>query len=230
MPAILIYLLKVNVALLLFCFCYYAILRRLTFYTLNRVYLLTAILFSSLYPLIDFTSLLQPNDKMVQPLQVAIIELNIQAANFAKPVAKANYWEWLVILFWVGVTVMALRLGIQFLSLYKIHRSSKPASISNQHVRVIQDSANPFSFWQSIYINPNQHAAQELPAIIAHEQIHVTEWHTLDVLLAELSLVFYWFNPGVWLIKKAVAENLEFITDRKILMQGVDVKIPRPMR
>jgi hypothetical protein len=52
----------------------------------------------------------------------------------------------------------------------------------------------------------------------------VTEWHTLDILLAEISVIFYWFNPGVWLMKKAVRENIEFITDRKILQKGMDSK------
>ena len=224
MPAILIYLLKVNIALLLFCLCYYTVLRRLTFYTLNRVYLITAILFSSLYPLIDFTAIMQRNEKLVEPIQVAVINFNIRAANFAKPVAQTNYWEWLVIVFWIGVVFMALRLAMQFISLLRIYRRSKPATIDNYKVRVISDEANPFSFWQSIYINPHHHGAEELSSIIAHEQVHVSQWHTLDILLAEISLVFYWFNPGVWLMKKAVAENLEFITDRKILQQGVDAK------
>jgi len=224
MPAILIYLLKVNIALLLFCLCYFAILRRLTFYTLNRVYLIGAIVFSSLYPLIDFTSIMQRNERLVQPIQVVVINLNIRAANFAKPVAQTNYWEWLVALFWIGVIVMALRLAMQFISLLRIYRRSKPGFINNYKVRIIDDEANPFSFWQSIYINPQHHGADELNSIIAHEQVHVSQWHTLDILLAEISLVFYWFNPGVWLMKKAVAENLEFITDRKILQQGVDAK------
>jgi bla regulator protein BlaR1 len=224
MPAILIYLLKVNIALLLFCLCYYVILRRLTFYTLNRVYLITAILFSTLYPLVDFTSIMQRNQKLVQPIQVAVINLNLRAANFARPVAQTNYWEWLVALFWIGVVVMALRLVMQFISLLRIYRRSKPALINSYKVRVIADEANPFSFWQSIYINPHHHGADELQSIIAHEQVHVSQWHTLDILLAEISLVFYWFNPGVWLMKKAIAENLEFITDRKILQQGVDAK------
>ena len=53
MPALFIYLIKVNIALLVFCLCYYAVLRHLTFYTLNRVYLVTAIVFSSLYPFVN---------------------------------------------------------------------------------------------------------------------------------------------------------------------------------
>jgi hypothetical protein len=224
MPQLLIYLLKVNIALLLFCMGYYFILRRLTFYTLNRVYLITAILFSSLYPQINFNSVIERHEKLVKPLQVIVIELNTPALNFTKPVEQTNYWQWLVIVFWAGVVFMTLRLAVQFWSLCKVYRRSKPAQIYDYNVRVINEEANPFSFWQSIYVNPTQHAPQELHSIIVHEQVHVQQWHTLDILLAELSLVFYWFNPGVWLMKKAVAENLEFITDRKILQQGVDAK------
>jgi bla regulator protein BlaR1 len=54
--------------------------------------------------------------------------------------------------------------------------------------------------------------------------VHVKDWHTLDILLAEISTICYWFNPGVWLMKKAVKENIEFITDRKILQGGIDSK------
>jgi bla regulator protein BlaR1 len=224
MPDILIYLLKVNIALLLFCLGYYLVLRRLTFYTLNRVYLITAILFSSLYPLIDLSGIMQRHEKLVEPIQLIVITLNTKATQLAEPVAQTNYWQWLVWLFWTGVGIMATRLAIQFISLWKIYRRSKFANLYNFKVRVINEEANPFSFWQSIYINPKQHDDDELRSIIAHEQVHVNQWHTLDILLAELSLVFYWFNPGVWLMKKAVAENLEFITDRQILKQGIDAK------
>jgi bla regulator protein BlaR1 len=220
MPALLIYLLKVNVALLLFCLCYYTILRPLTFYTLNRIYLVKAILFSSVYPLIDFTWLFARHEKLVQPLQGVVLEITLQT----KPIAQTNYWNWSIFIFWMGFVLMAMRLVIQFISLWKMHRRSKVAHIQHYKIREISEEVNPFSFWQSIYINPKQHAPGELPAVIAHEQVHVSQWHTLDILLAEFSLVYYWFNPGVWLIKRAVTENLEFITDRKILQQGVNAK------
>jgi len=226
MPALLIYLLKVNAALLLFCLGYYGVLRKLTFYSLNRVYLITAILFSSLYPVVNIDSLLQRHEKLsapLQPLQIVVIDLSDRVVQITQP-ATTSYWEWLVMLFWAGVAIMSLRLAAQFWSLFKIYRRSKPTKIYNHEVRVINEEANPFSFWQSIYINPAHHAPNELQSIIAHEQVHVKQWHTLDILLAEISLVFYWFNPGVWLMKKAVAENLEFITDRKILQQGIDPK------
>ncbi|MDT3405517.1 TonB-dependent receptor plug domain-containing protein [Mucilaginibacter terrae] len=227
MPVLIIYLLKVNAALLLFCLGYYGVLRKLTFYTLNRVYLVTAIIFSTLYPVVNIDTLLQRHEKLsapLKPLQTVVIDFSDRVVHITQPTAQTNYWQWIVMVFWIGVVVMACRLAAQFWSLLRIYKRSEPAQIYNQPVRIIKEDANPFSFWQSIYINPKHHAEGELRSIIAHEQIHVKQWHTLDILLAEITLVFYWFNPGVWLMKKAVAENLEFITDRKILQQGIDAK------
>ena len=224
MPALLIYLLKVNVALLLFCLGYYTVLRRLTFYTLNRAYLILAIIFCSLYPIINFTTVVQNHQQLAKPLQVIIIDLGNRAQNISKPIVQTDYWQWVIMVFWVGVGLMTVRLIIQFFSLFNLYRRSKPGLVNRQQVRLMNDNSNPFSFWRQIYINPQLHSETELDSIIAHEQVHVKQWHTLDVLLAELSLIFYWFNPGVWMIKKAIGENLEFITDRKILQQGADAK------
>jgi len=226
MPTLLIYLFKVNIALILFCAGYYFIFRKLTFYTLNRVYLVTALLFSSIYPLIDFGNLL-PRHEAIKPLQVTDAQLIYSISNYGKAAASSGIetlWRYLLIIFWLGVTIMAIRLVLQFASLFNIYKRSVPQNIYNHQVRVIENEASAFSFWRSIYINPAKYSENEIESVVAHEDVHVKQWHTIDILLAEVSLVIHWFNPGIWLIKKAISENLEFITDRKILKQGVDAK------
>ncbi|WP_342645205.1 M56 family metallopeptidase [Mucilaginibacter sp. CSA2-8R] len=226
MPALLIYLIKVNVALILFCAGYYFVFRKLTFYTLNRVYLIAALLFSSFYPLVDLSNVL-PRHNIAQPLQVTNVQLIYNISNYAKntrPSTSETFWQYLLIIFWIGVAFMAIRLTLQFASLLNIYRRSVPQKVNNRDVRIIKNEASAFSFWQNIYINPDNYSENEIKSVVAHEDVHVKQWHTLDILLAEISLVFYWFNPGIWLIKKAISENLEFITDREILKQGIDAK------
>ena len=223
MPALFLFLFKVNIALVLFCLGYYLVLRHLTFYTLNRIYLVAAILFSSLYPNINLSDFAQRH-QLTQPVQIVILNWKIPAENFVKPLYQPNYWQWVEVVFWAGVILFAVRLIMQLFSLYKLYRQSKPGEVHDYPVRLIRDDISPFSFWRSIYINPSKLSPSELKSVLEHEQVHVSEWHTLDILLAELSTIFYWFNPGVWLMKKAVRENIEFITDRKILQKGMDSK------
>jgi len=221
MPEFFTILIKVNIALVLFCLGYYLVLRKLTFYTLNRAYLVTAIIFSSVYPFIDLSVFVQQHQEIVAPVQNVVVIWKAPAAALAKHTA---YWNWLEIAFWTGAAVFAARLLFQMVSLYSIHARSTTKQINGQRVRVVNADISPFSFWQSIYINPEKLNAGDLDNIITHEQVHVKEWHTLDVLLTEISVIFYWFNPGIWMIKRAVRENIEFITDRKILQKGLDSK------
>jgi bla regulator protein BlaR1 len=224
MPALFVFLFKVNIALLLFCAGYYLVLRHLTFYTLNRVYLMVAIVFATLYPRIDLSDFALRHETIAKPVQTVVLNWQAPAESLIKPLTQPNYWQWATVIFWAGAVFLGFRLVMQLFSLFVLYRKSKPARIHNHDVRLIDGEAAPFSFWRTIYVNPANHTPADLQAILLHEQVHVNGWHTADILLAELSSVFYWFNPGIWLMKKAVRENIEFITDRKILNKGYDSK------
>ncbi|MBC6610994.1 TonB-dependent receptor plug domain-containing protein [Hymenobacter sp. BT507] len=216
MPALLLYLLKVNGALLLFYLGYWLVLRRLTFYTLNRWYLLFAVGFSAAYPAVDVSAWLA---RPVAVTSLALGDTWTYLPTTATP--TFTYWTALEWCYWVGVGLLLLRLLMQLMALHRIRRVSQPAQWHGQRYRRVGAAMNPFSFGRTIYLNPAQHAPAELPAILRHEQVHVRQWHTLDVLVAQLAQVFYWFNPGVWLLRRAVQENLEFITDRAVLRAGL---------
>lgn len=220
MPYFFLVLLKINLVLILFSASYYLILRRLTFYYLNRVFLVFGIVFSSAYPFIDLTALF--SNRPTIPAFIPTFNQNVK--QFVQQDSVSLLWEILTVVFYIGVLLMAVRLLIQFISLRKMHQKSAAGKLQNFNVRILSEEVSPFSFWQTIYINPAMHKGQDLNNILEHEKVHVEEWHTLDIILAEVCVVFYWFNPGVWLMKKAVRENIEFITDAKILKKGIDKK------
>lgn len=220
MPALFVFLLKVNIALVVFCLGYYLVLRKLTFYTLNRYYLILGIIFSSVYPFVNVDSFFEQH-KQLATIQQVVIELKTPAKNL---LANAWYWNWASVLFWVGAAFFAMRLIIQFISLNKVYHNSTPDTLHQYQVRITDADISPFSFWRSIFINPENIETADLKNILQHEQVHINQWHTFDILLAEVSVIFYWFNPGVWFMKRAVGENLEFITDRSLLQNGMDSK------
>jgi hypothetical protein len=222
MPELILILLKINMVLLLFAAAYYLVLRRLTFYTINRAFLIIGIVFSSVYPFINLTNFFNRQEDLNPAVKALVPRIDMDA--LLQHNAIMAYWQLAVVLFYVGVGLMAIRLIAQFVSLYRVHKRSQPGVIGDLPVRILNGPLSPFSFWQTVYVNPTIHSAKELDTILAHEQVHVKEWHTLDIILAEISVVFYWFNPGVWLMKRAIKENIEFITDSKILKRGIDKK------
>jgi len=223
-PELIVYLLKVNLALLIFYAGYRFVLQRYTFHTLNRFYLLIGLIYSALYPLINLSEILNRNQQLKE--QISLLATDWQGSVIyvvsGAESGAGYYWQIVLLIFWTGVIVMTLRLIIQLISLINLHIKSTTSTLGNTKFRRISEAVNPFSFWRTIYLNPECHEASELPSILEHERIHINQLHTLDVMLAEISTIFYWFNPGVWLMKKTIKANLEFITDQEVIRSGID--------
>jgi TonB family protein len=49
--------------------------------------------------------------------------------------------------------------------------------------------------------------------IYEHENIHAAQWHSADILLMEIVIIFNWFNPIVYLFRKELKNVHEFIAD-----------------
>ncbi len=218
MSALFIYLLKANIALCLFYLAYRLGLRRMTFYTLNRFFLLGGIAFSSLFPLVDVNDFFSRNEKLAQ------VTTYVPDWTSLQQVESFTVWTLMEWTFWAGVFVMAFRLLLQMASLLILHLRTEPDRLFGQQVRKMKGALTPFSFFRKIYINPELHSETELYSIVKHEQVHVKEWHTADIMMGEINNVFYWFNPGAWLMKSAIRENLEFLADRAILRSGINRK------
>ena len=163
MPHLFILLLKINLVLILFAVAYYLILRRLTFYVINRIFLLFGIVFATIYPFIDLTNFFYQQD----PQAIAFVpEINQKVKSLVATDLISNYWLVLAVLFYLGVAIMFFRLVLQFVSLFKMHKKSTPGAVANYKVRILKENVSPFSFWQNVYINPNLHKEQELKTIV----------------------------------------------------------------
>jgi hypothetical protein len=84
---------------------------------------------------------------------------------------------------------------------------------------IVHTSGNraPCSFGRYIFINPSLYDQETFEQILTHEKIHVRQRHSVDIVLAELCLVIQWFNPFAWFYRKALEDNLEFLTDAAII-------------
>lgn len=223
MPYIAQYLLKLSISLAVVYLFYALVLRRLTFYTWNRWYLLGYSLLAFFIPFINISPMLEQgawnDNKMVQMIPVV--------GNYSVTATESNQVDgWVVSLFLLiaGIVIMLVRLLVQYLSFRHIRRSSQ--LLSNDAVKIYQVNKFiiPFSFGRSIFINQHQHNEEELKEIIRHEFIHVKQRHTADILWGEILCMLNWYNPFVWFIRRSIRQNLEFIADHQVLEAGLDRK------
>jgi beta-lactamase regulating signal transducer with metallopeptidase domain len=125
--------------------------------------------------------------------------------------------QWLTYIYILGLLVFGLKfVGQIFLLCCKSF--SRPA-IRDGRSRIVYTAGErgPCTFGNTIFINPALYDPETFQQILVHEKIHVNEGHTVDILLAELAVIFQWFNPFVWLYRREVENNLEFLTDRSVL-------------
>ncbi|WP_192821740.1 M56 family metallopeptidase [Rufibacter sp. LB8] len=222
MPKLLLYLLQVNVGLVLLYLLYQLALRQTTFYTWNRFFLLAGLVLTAVLPLVDFEKLF-----LEQPQLYQTISIYVYAWPAYEPVTQETAFDYGLIpvwLFWLGFCVMAVRFCVQLASLYSIHRKSAPKSYQGIAFREVAQDLPPFSFGTTIYFSAQRHPQEDWLAILKHEHTHVRQLHTLDILLVEMLTLVHWFNPVIWQLRKALKQNLEFLTDQQTVQAGIDRK------
>ncbi|MFD0750863.1 TonB family protein [Mucilaginibacter calamicampi] len=199
------YLLLVNFYLLLFFAFYALLLRRETFFQLNRIYLVGGAILSFAIPVIqaDWVKDLFITKQVQYTLYGGGAELmvyNIQQAEHSVTIGH------LLTLIYITVTfILTLRLLWQLIVLKKQIEKPSPSAA--------------YSFFKKISLGKD---VAEHKAIARHEQVHATQWHSVDVMIIETVMIINWFNPVVYLYRFAIKYIHEYIADMQVISSGTD--------
>ena len=88
------------------------------------------------------------------------------------------------------------------------------------NVVFVENDLAPSSFFNIIFLNPSNISQSDFNRIIAHELVHIKQFHSIDIILLELITILQWFNPFVWPYKKSLQETHEFLADYGVIAQG----------
>lgn len=217
------------------CFLFYKILlQKETFFYLNRYVLLLCMLLSFILPLIPVPQQLSLRKNSLEKhfvFEKTSVE-NVKTVELKEPSVQPNFVEetkeiisiesfirGLVFLYWFGVVVFGLNFLMQAIILF--YKAYSKSVIQDGKFRIIEITGDkaPCSFANNIFINPEKYEWEIYNQILLHEKIHIEQKHTIDLLLAEIVLIFQWFNPFAWQWRKALESNLEFLTDDQMLKQ-----------
>lgn len=214
-----LYFIKANGLIILFYLMYVLFLRKETFFVSNRLYMILGLILSLSLPLITFTKTIWVDPTPVPEFYQEITPKNNNAIEI--PIQE-NPLDWTLILSMVYVIisiVILLKIGIEIASFYNRIRKHNQQKESDFILIHSNTTENPFSFFHYIVINPHLFSEAELQHIITHESIHVKQKHSIDVLLGKLFCAIFWVNPIIWLYRKAMLQNLEFIADNETFKQ-----------
>jgi hypothetical protein len=238
MEPLVMYLLKANVVISILFLFYLFVLKNDKSFKQNRFYLLFSLVLSLFLPLLPELSSphFEPiqrqittanplnglyttigNSQMVtKPVNTAYVTVN---QDFTPP----SLMQILAGAYLLVSTVLLAILIIKVLKISTLIKSTDKQFIDGIYYCAF-DGIAPFSFFNYLVINKELFNDSELQQIIAHESVHIRQWHSIDILFAELVHAILWINPLLLYLKRCIKLNHEYIADGEVINSGVNKK------
>ena len=223
-----IYSLKVAFCLIAFYLVFKLLLSKETFHTFNRWVLLLVMVVSILLPWLKVTT--------AEPTAIAEGMISLESIIASAEVVNDDTQEGLsaiqllFIIYIIGIAVFFLREVVSIVRLFRLIRRGTPltaeqAGVSQHGVRVVvmKNEIAPFSWFRHVVLSEKDF--RENPReILTHELAHIRLGHSWDVAVCNLLIIFQWWNPAAWLLKRELQNVHEFEADEAVINRGVDAK------
>lgn len=216
------YIIKSSGILLLLYGYYWLFLRKQTFFTINRFYLLISLILGMILPFIsvEITNPIFTAGKFHPSLYVEHIfsEVNTSANDTDTPITpqKLYSYAWAA-LYLAGALFFLVRYSVALAQIVWLIRRNPKKSVRGIHIVKLKEQQPLFSFLNYLFIYRLPASKEDRRRMFEHEKKHIQQRHSLDLLFVELACITNWFNPLVWLYKNAILENHEYIADRQVI-------------
>lgn len=193
------YLLQVNLYLVIFYAFYKLLLDKETWFMLNRAYLLVSGALSLAIPFLRPEWFVKQSANY--PIQITLDQLNIIAGQISDPKVQPGQFAYGKLLIGSYIVIVMILIIRFILQLFAVQRLIKA-----------EPTGTAFSFFKQKVIDK---ALPELEIINKHEEIHIRQLHTIDVLFFELLSILVWFNPVIYLYKSSIKNIHEYLADEE---------------
>ena len=213
-----VYILKVIACTALLLGIYLFLFEKEKNHHFKRIYLLFALILSIVIPFISF----ETQSEIISDNEVTylLIDKNISAIQNISS-NQSNHFNLTNLLYFI-YGLVSLFMLFKFLKnifhiIFRIKRSEK-LKVDNYTIVLISNHKTPYSFLNYIFLDRKDYLNQYIEAeILTHEQAHVKQKHTLDIIFIELLKIVFWFNPFLGFYKKAIQTNHEYLADEYVL-------------
>ena len=213
MTPFLLYIGRSSLYLALFYAFFLLVMRRTTFFRLNRILLLAGTVACFLLPLLRLRTVEVPL-LMVGPLTEVASESDMGPS-------AASPFPYLELLYIIGFLAVLGWTAIAMVRMYRTIRSGTVQRLEDGTKLVLLEGDIPsFSWGRTIVMS--QKDAEANPVILQHEKAHIQKKHTLDILLFTVVTLVHWFNPLVWITLSELKLLHEYEADDTVLDKGID--------
>ncbi|AYQ35917.1 M56 family metallopeptidase [Runella sp. SP2] len=225
-----LYVLKFTVVSAVLLMVYHFLLRKEKVYVFSRFFLVFGLAFAALVPFvpIQLPSTVAPVPTYLSH-ETAIISPNLTPkATTTPPFVQQTVEKTTTIvpsleqlvggLYLLVASLLFVRF-VQNLWLMRKSIGQHPVVRQGQlRIVLLPQAITPYSFWNYVFVNETEYQQGSIePEIWQHEEAHIRQKHTFDILWSEFFKIIGWFNPAVWYYRHAIALNHEFLADEWVL-------------
>jgi len=214
---LIIYLLQSAICMIVLYAVYWIFFRKDTFYTVNRFYLVIAAVLSLLLPLfnIDLTG------KSPEYYGYILETITVSSVVIDNAISEnLTVFEIFTVVYITGVILFLIRFLYQLFQLWRLIKKYSITKKDGLRIVFIDKNYSAFSFFNIIFLNKNNLGKKNIEEVLTHEQIHIKQSHSLDLLVLEVITILQWFNPFVWLYRSSLKSIHEFLADEGVLLKG----------
>lgn len=217
-----IYSVKVAVCLALFYLFHKLLMSRDTFHTFNRFAILSMMLLSLVLPLVHLSL---DSEAGINRGTVALEGLVAQTvvADGGNGVGEGlSLTQVLLAAYVLGVVLFVGKALLSVGSLLRLIRRARCVEVRNGiRIYTMQGDISPFSWFRYIIMSEKDWQ-ENRREIVLHEMAHIRRCHSMDVAVCNMMIVFQWYNPAAWLLKRELQTVHEYEADEAVLSAGVD--------
>ncbi len=220
------YLLESGISLAFLSLLYLLFLRKETYFRTNRLFLLLSVLFSLVLPLLHIP-VFEPKSVMIEeirvtPYQNLLETVVVRSQDISESVENVILSSTLIIAVYVFGAILFLGLfAYRFLKLMQMIRNNPVIPAEGYKMVLLDMQTSPFAFMNYIFVRKDFEKMPGYHRMMIHELEHVKQGHTYDILILEILTIFQWFNPFMWMLRRAIRENHEYLADKAVLSSGI---------
>jgi beta-lactamase regulating signal transducer with metallopeptidase domain len=214
-----VYILKSTISMLVLYGFYHLLLRQHKILIFNRIYLISSLLFSLIIPLIVIPVKTGFSINTTISSITATTNQVIQSKGTMVTSAPHITYETVIVIFFLLISaLLLLRFGLNIFNLIiKIRKGGKIEKKETTLV-LVDENIIPYSFFRYIFINRKTFEDGKIEReLLLHEEAHCLQYHSIDIIILEIINIFLWFNPAIWLFRKAIQLNHEYYADNRVL-------------
>lgn len=219
------FLIKSTASLLIIYVLYMIFMAKENAPILKRYYLIFGILFSYVISCVEISLPTTPAEIRV-PMIVnnQLAEIDAAGLNaFSSHSSTLEFVQQMVVVLYLSVfLLLAFRYILNISRLIKSGRTAK--QLNGYKVLLLQGDTSPYSFFNTIYINEKDYRNGDISKeILFHELIHIKQKHSIDILFVEFLQVVFWFNPLLYLLKREIKLNHEYLADVGVVSSDIAI-------